>query len=540
MTQQTRFLLFVAISVTLLYGWQALFAPPPPPPGKTPVATGAADAGEAAPAVPPAPPPELAPAQPEQAPEPELKTVTVENGDLWRATFTTRGAALQSFELLGAKQTGRAVDGERRPFDLVHRDEQQPMALATELTLPSGVLPVDARWEVAQSADALTFTRRQGGATVTKRYTWKPGTYQLALEVAVTGEGLAAEVPVKVHYAVWETPEGGTGFMGMGGSRELHQAVCLTSEGIEREGWDDNKLIPVAGKVRFAGIDEKYFIAAIAPTGDQQASCAIGGSRPGALEFVVSGVASGEGTRRTATFDLFMGPKDVDLLTAADHGLVESIDFGFFAIIARPLLALMKIFESVVGNWGVAIILLTLLVKIATFPLTHKQMKSMEEMKRLAPKLEELKKKYSGDQQRVNLETMKLYKDHNVQPLAGCLPMLVQMPVWFALYTMLSSSFELYNEPFVAGWIADLTSKDPYYVLPILMTVTMVATQILTPQPQQNQQMKMMMYGMPIFFGFIMLTLPAGLVLYIFTNNILSIGQSLWFRKTHGAEVKPA
>lgn len=550
MTQQIRFLLFVAISVGLLYGWQALFAPQPQPESQAPVAAKTEKAPAPKPGAPAAP---SAPdgdgfadgspeAQGERAePEPELKTVTVTNGELWRATFSSKGAAIESFELLGRKLATRPGKGDVKPFDLAHPDAQQLLPLSAQIDLPTGVVAADAMWEVQQEPTAVVFTRKQAGAVVTKRYVWKADSYELELDIAVVAPDLPARVPVKLTYAGWEEPEGSTGFMGMGGSRELHEAVCKTSKTLKRKGWDAKEVAAIEGVVGFAGIDEKYFIAAIAPKGDQQASCAIGGTRPGELEAVVVGAATPDNGKHLASFDLYLGPKDVDRLVAADHNLIESIDYGFFAIIARPLLALLKLFQSLVTNWGIAIILLTVLVKGATFPLTHKQMRSMEEMRRLAPKLEELKKKFAGDQQRVNMETMKLYKDHKVQPLAGCFPMLIQMPVWFALYTMLSNSFELYNEPFVAGWITDLTSKDPFYVLPILMTVTMVLTQILTPQPQQNQQMKMMMYGMPVFFGFIMISLPAGLVLYIFTNNVLSIGQSLWFRRKYGhPQVNPA
>lgn len=544
MTQQIRFLLFVAISVGLLYGWQALFAPQPLPEAQAPVDAQTEQAPAVkphVPTVPTVPDADGEPTQPEVVPEPELKTVAVENGDLWRAKFSTKGAAIASFELLGRKLATRPGKGEIRPFDLAHSDAQQLLPMSSQIDLPSGAIAADAMWAVQEEPNAVVFTREQGGAVVTKRYSWKADSYELELDIAVVASNLPAQVPVKLTFAGWEEPEGSTGFMGMGGSRELHQAVCKTSKTLKRKSWDDKEVAPIEGVVGFAGIDEKYFIAAIAPKGDQQASCAIGGTRPGELEAVVIGAATPSDGTHVASFDLYLGPKDVDRLVAADHKLIESIDYGFFAIIARPLLALLKLFQSLVSNWGIAIILLTVLVKAATFPLTHKQMRSMEEMRRLAPKLEELKKKFAGDQQRVNTETMKLYKEHKVQPLAGCLPMIIQMPVWFALYTMLSNSFELYNEPFVAGWITDLTSKDPYYVLPILMTVTMVLTQILTPQPQQNQQMKMMMYGMPVFFGFIMISLPAGLVLYIFTNNVLSIGQSLWFRRKFGhPQVTPA
>ncbi|TMA15828.1 MAG: membrane protein insertase YidC [Deltaproteobacteria bacterium] len=213
--------------------------------------------------------------------------------------------------------------------------------------------------------------------------------------------------------------------------------------------------------------------------------------------------------------------------------LKQSIDLGFWSVIAELLLGIMKFFYRVVPphNWGVAIILLTLAMKVLTFPLQHKSMKSMQEMQRIQPQLEEMKKKYAGDTQRQNLEQMKLFKEHGVNPMGSCLPMLIQMPIWFALYTTLQVSVELYNGHFIRGWIDDLTSKDPYYILPVAMGITMILTQVLTPAPMSNPSQKTMGYVMSGFFSLLMLTLPSGLTLYIFTNNILSIAQQMYLRR---------
>ena len=163
-------------------------------------------------------------------------------------------------------------------------------------------------------------------------------------------------------------------------------------------------------------------------------------------------------------------------------------------------------------------------------------MKSMEEVRKLAPEIEKLKQKYGEDREKLNMEMMALYQRHKVNPLGGCLPMLIQMPIWIALYTTLLSSVELYNEPFIGGWISDLTSKDPFYILPVAMGLTMFLTQRLQPMQIDAAQQKMLLYFMPIFFTLIMLNLPAGLTLYIFTNNVLSIGQQLALRKALGIE----
>jgi YidC/Oxa1 family membrane protein insertase len=159
-------------------------------------------------------------------------------------------------------------------------------------------------------------------------------------------------------------------------------------------------------------------------------------------------------------------------------------------------------------------------------------MKSMQEMQRLQPKIEEMKKKYAGDQQKVNVEQMKLFKEHGVNPMGSCLPMLIQMPVWLALYTALQVSVDLYNSVFIPGWLEDLTAKDPYYVLPVAMGITMLLTQVLTPTPMSQPGQKTMGYAMSLFFSVLMLNLPSGLTLYIFVNNVLSIIQQIYLRRS--------
>lgn len=540
MNQQLRILLAFVLSAVILFGWNYLYGPKPPAPGQKPAPSPTAQVSPA-PADGSTPTPLAeAPEAPAPEPEPEPQTVTVDT-ELWTATFSSQGAALTSFELKGRKQE---TPGQGSPVNLAHPGPGQPLPLSVDL---GDDVPADLAYRVVRQSDTeLVFERTRGATTVQKRFSWKPGTYQLALEVSVRGaDGQVPAAPVTLHYSAYEPP--GTRpsrgfFSSFGPQAVIHRSVChLAGEGrsLETHTYDaDEPVVNVRGTPSFTGIDEKYFIAAMsAAAGAQGASCRLGASRPGALEAMLSSPLDAAGR---ALFDLYIGPKEPDLLEAAGHELQYAVDYGFWALICRALLVVLRAFEKLVQNWGVAIILLTLLVKALTFPLTHRQMKSMDEMRRLQPKLEEIRKKYGNDQQRVNTEMMKMYREHNVQPLGGCLPMLVQMPVWFALYTMLSTSFDLYNEPFIGGWINDLTSRDPFYALPIAMTVTMVLSQMLTPQTQQTQQMKYTMYGMSVFFGFIMMSLPAGLVLYIFTNNVLSIGQSLWFRKRFGTDVPAA
>jgi YidC/Oxa1 family membrane protein insertase len=233
----------------------------------------------------------------------------------------------------------------------------------------------------------------------------------------------------------------------------------------------------------------------------------------------------------------YLGPKNYTNLGGADDAagfatnFKSTIDLGWFAFIGKPLLWLLLKFYSFLQNWGLAIILLTFLVKGATLYWTTKSMRSMKAMAALAPQMKELQAKYKDDKQRLQAETMALYKTHNVNPIAGCLPILLQMPIWLALYRMLSTAGELYQQPFIPGWIDDLTSADPYYILPVVLVVTMFFQARLTPATGDSRQQKFIQYGMPLMFGVMSFFFPAGLTLYIFTNTCLSAVHSIWMNK---------
>ena len=229
-------------------------------------------------------------------------------------------------------------------------------------------------------------------------------------------------------------------------------------------------------------------------------------------------------------YKLFIGPKQIDLLASVTPALDENIDFGWFGILSRPMLWMLVSINDCVHNYGLAIILITFIIKLLTYPLTRKSFTSQQEMKILAPKIKELQAKYSHDRTLLGQKQMELYKEHGINPLAGCLPLFIQFPVWIAFFQMLRNSVELYNQPFFA-WITDLTLADPYFVLPVLMGASMFIQQYLTPMPQDQPQMKYVMWGMPFFITLVMLNMPAGLSLYSLVNNILTIAQQLLMTK---------
>lgn len=234
----------------------------------------------------------------------------------------------------------------------------------------------------------------------------------------------------------------------------------------------------------------------------------------------------------------YVGPKSMDQLQKIDPVLSEVVDFGWFAPIGKVLLVLLKWFYSFVGNWGVAIILLTLLVRAIVLPFNITSYKSMKRMQTIQPMLQSIRERYKDDPAAMNRETMALMREQKVNPLGGCLPMLLQMPVFFALYRVLGQSIELYQAPFI-GWIHDLSLKDPFFVLPVLMGVTMFIQQKMTPTTMDPQQAKILQW-MPIIFSVFTLSLPAGLTLYIFVSTLFGVIQQQLFMRDRKAALKPA
>ncbi len=230
---------------------------------------------------------------------------------------------------------------------------------------------------------------------------------------------------------------------------------------------------------------------------------------------------------RLVNFKFFSGPKDLGLLRSMSAGVENTIDFGWFGVLAKPMLWLMRVAHSVVPSWGLAIIFLTIIVKLITLPFTHSSMKQMRRMSELKPRIDELQKKHKDDKVALNQATMELYKREKINPLGGCLPMLIQMPIWIALYRTIYSAVDLYQAP-LGLWIADLSSRDPYFVLPVLLGVIMWVNQKITPVSGDPTQAKIMLWMMPIMFSAMMMFLPSGLVFYILINTVLSVFHTLW------------
>ncbi|MBN1946345.1 MAG: membrane protein insertase YidC [Bradymonadales bacterium] len=309
------------------------------------------------------------------------------------------------------------------------------------------------------------------------------------------------------------------------------QVACLVDDSLEKESRDKIEGQQFSGPTRWAGVHDRYFLAAATlPEGTAASGCRFE-RREGLIGGVLrlEGFTLQPGEEHRLALRTYTGPKDESSLKVAGSQLSRSVDYGLFGFLARPMKWLLSAFHRLIPNWGVAIILLTILVKVLMWPWTQKSFKSMERMKAIQPKMQALKEKYGNDKTKLTEETMKLYREHNVSPF-GCLPMLLQMPIYIALYRMIYSSVELYKADF-ALWVKDLSQPDPTYILPILMTATMFGQQLLTPTTSDNPQMKWMMRLMPLMFGFFMLVLPSGLVLYIFASSLLGIIQQYLIRR---------
>jgi YidC/Oxa1 family membrane protein insertase len=287
-----------------------------------------------------------------------------------------------------------------------------------------------------------------------------------------------------------------------------------------------------AGTIDWFGQEDKYFTAAIISGGN-----GIITSQKTAETKEIGDLLTTDLTIKdkpeARTFTLYAGPKSYTLLQAHGHGLEQMVDYGWFGILAKPMFWLLTKFYAITKNYGFAIILLTIVVRLLMFYPSLKSAIAMEEMKKIQPQLMAIREKYKKDPNRMNQEMMKLYKDHKVNPLGGCLPMVLQLPFFVALYNVLSVSIELRQSPFISFWIKDLSVFDPYYILPVLMGVSMIFTIKMTSTTPDPQQAKIMMF-MNIAFIFLFAWLPAGLLLYITLSNVLSIAQQLYVRRHIG------
>ncbi|RMG91969.1 MAG: membrane protein insertase YidC [Candidatus Dadabacteria bacterium] len=527
-----RTILAVALSMAVLVLWQYLFAPPPPPPGGKPepeaaAAPSATPPGSGADAKPQVEAP--APSNPVEPQAPAaVETVALENRDL-RVEISSQGATIRRVELKG--YTDRQDEGDR-PVELLAAPSG--FDLAGQVRLGGSDVPGNAVYRVQERSErrAVLAWDGAGGIRVVQTFALPEEGFAVGVTVEIENRG---QGPL-ADRAVWTLVRDFTGASKDRLSRYNFHGPAYLADG-EYEEVKLKKLedpVTATGRIGWLAMVDGYFLTAAVPASPAQE---VRLTRFRGMEEVAQGelvvplepVSPGRSAR--AELRVFAGPKLREALAPLGADLTEVVHYGFFHPVAVPLLWFLKAIYRVTGNYGIAIIVLTVLVKLIFWPLSAKSYRSMQKMKEIQPKIQRLKEKCGDDKERLNREMMQLYKTHKVNPMGGCLPMLVQIPVFFALYRVLLGSIELRHAPFMF-WIQDLSAKDPYYVTPLLMGVTMFLQQKLTPASGVNEgQMKMMMYGMPVVFTFLFLNFPSGLVLYWLVNNILSVAQQAWMMR---------
>ncbi|MCB0421182.1 MAG: membrane protein insertase YidC [Bdellovibrionales bacterium] len=291
----------------------------------------------------------------------------------------------------------------------------------------------------------------------------------------------------------------------------------------------DNAVSENYDKVRLFGLSSQYFSLAVLDKSNVMPEVKAKVDQQNKMTGSVTHTVLSKTGDFSVKYVGFAGPKSLNLLTTIDEQMASLVDFGMFSVIGRVILKIMKGFHEVVGNWGVAIILLTILVRLIVLPFNIMSYKSMKGMQKIQPDLKRIREKYKDDKMKLNQETMALMKEANANPLGGCLPMLLQFPIFIALYQVIGQSIELYQEPF-ALWIHDLSLKDPYYVLPVLMSITIFLQQKMTPTQMDPAQQKVMLF-MPLIFMVFMVSLPSGLTLYMFVSALFAVGQQAFFMR---------
>ncbi|MEQ1572969.1 MAG: membrane protein insertase YidC [Vicinamibacterales bacterium] len=540
---ERRVLIAVFLSFLVLYGYQALFVPPVPPASQTSATSTRQEsrAQESAAVLstdPTASTTEIAAEPPLVKGDLTEREIVVETATV-QAVLSNRGGRVVHWRLK------KHLDDRGQPVDLVPsdvpQDQPSPFSLRVEdegvtrrlnSSLYSATGDTNGRLDATANPATLVFEMQDAvGVRARKEFRFEPSDYVVAFSVTVV-QGDEALNPV----VLWGPGLGDIGSTAAGGSFftgnyvQPPQAIFYKDNEVTRVSAGSLAEQPLQeGQFRFVGIDDHYFLAA---------ALAPGQARVELRELTLPGAGETQRQLVTQTFRFakppqnvrfFLGPKQFDLLKSIDGELVRAINFGMFAWLVLPLLSVLKWLYAYVGNYGTAIILLTILINIVIFPLRHKSVVSMRKMQMLQPQLKAIQDRYAGlkvtdpAKQKMNTEVMNLYREKGVNPASGCVPMLLTMPVLFAFYSLLSQAIELRGAPF-GFWIHDLSQKDPFYVTPLLMGASMFWQQRITPTTMDPAQAKMMMF-MPVVFTAMFINFPSGLAIYYFTSNLWTIGQ---------------
>ncbi len=541
-TLQWRMLLAFALMGVVLFATPYFFKNmTPPKPANTEankqaeVHTGpaaAAASASAEPVVPSAQPADVVAAHDEQL-------TTIET-DLYKITFSNRGATVHSWTLK------KFQNDKGQPLELIN-----PLA-ATKAGFPMSYqfrqqAPVDlnqALFVASQSGQSITFEFHNANVSATKRFEFEPNSYLSKVSSTVTANG--APLP---HMLNWR---GGFGDLAVSNPAAQQSSIHfdLSGQKLVKAAAKSAKNGPVNtdGQYSFAGIEDQYFAAAFLPSGNSTVwtttfNDAVPTPYNKAEEAFVGTAVGGEGNNR---MQLFVGPKDIDLLKQVNPKLEQIVDFGWFSILAKPLYLVLKwLNDSYVHNYGWSIVIATIAINLLLLPLRFTNMKSMKKMQALQPHMAAINEKYKSmsfkdpRMSQKNEETMALYKEHGVNPMGGCLPLLVQMPFLIAFYKVLSISISLRHASWL--WVGDLSQAEhlAIHILPVLMVITGFLMQRMTPPAGGDPQQQKMMQFMPLMMAFFFYGQSAGLVLYWLTGNVVGIVQQWLFNKTLTPAVIP-
>jgi len=559
---ERRVFIAIILSFLVLYAYQALFvrATPPATAAKQATATTAQTPVPAAAENAPAPSKgQVAATAPSAIPEPQAlvyepseREITVDTATV-QAVLTNRGGRLVHWRLKDYRdRQGHPVDlipsglppTEQLPFALRVDEEQAGERLNQAIYRVSG--DSGGHVDATRMPATVAFEYQDAsGIHVRKEFRFDPSNYIVAFSASATNGDRSMNPTVVFGPGLGDVAAstGGGGFFS--GNTVIPPVAILHRAGkVERVALAKIGEQPVQeGQFRFAGVEDLYFMAAVINPGQSRVEyrpVVVHGPENTQRQFISQAVRFPQ-SPMNARF--FVGPKQFDLLKSIDAELVRAVNFGMFGWLAVPLLGALKWIHGYVGNYGWSIILLTVLINIVIFPLRHKSVVSMRRMQALQPQLKAIQDRYANlkvtdpARQKMNTEVMNLYREKGVNPASGCIPILLTLPVLFAFYALLGQAIELRGAEF-GWWVKDLSLPDPYYVIPILVVVTMVWQQKLTPAAMDPTQQKMMMF-MPIMFGFIFLTTAAGTVLYWFVSNLWAIGQQYFTNWLIGPPVVP-
>ena len=563
---ERNFIIFMIISIAVIFGWMYLMgkkAPPPKP--KTPPAQ-VAETKEEPEKKPPAEKKQAPPLK-EELPE-KIKPLSVQKeqevivqNSRYRIVFTNRGAVPVSWELLKYKDRvyfpyeislrwppfRKVPKFEPRPIQLIKPELREKPPLRCKIVINGQELGEDLSWQTNQTRlhvdsekQSLEFKLPLGnGVYLSKIYTFYPDNYQVDLKIRYSGIEIDPKKSEADFYLsfIFEP-------LNRLARINFHGPILHTGEKLVKIPLKDlNKQARTEKVADWAGFTDSYFLYALLAPKDAPLSVLAYYSGP--KELLKEKKANKEyslklGFRPSARIlaenslaelELYFGPKEKETLEKARKTLGMAIDYGIWWPIALPLMYALKYINKVVHNYGWSIVILTIILRMAMFPLTRKSQKSIKEFQKLQPEIEKIRKKYPDDRMKQQEEILALQRRYKINPMGGCLPMLIQIPIFFAFYKMLLVSIELRLAPWIL-WIQDLSSRDPLLILPILMGVSQYLMQKLTPTAGGDPMQVKMMQLLPIFFTFLLMYFPAGLLLYWTVSNIVGILQQIYVNRT--------